>query len=400
MKQRRPKLACWYAAAAMTLLCSGVVGQEATWPTDGWARASAADHGLDPALLEALDARVRAGEFGYIDRLVVVRDGFLVQDERYEVDYEEVSEGRTSAIGCGFGCTDPSWDHEFNYLHPDWHPYYQGRDVHTLQSVTKSVSATLIGIAIARGEIVGVDAPLLPFLSAYDLSGVPAGLHEATLADLLTMRTGIEWHETDRPMDDTNTTILLERSADWVAFTLTQPMDAAPGEKWAYNSGGSQLMSAVLRAATGQTMDLYAEQHLFGPLGIEDYYWKITQAGLPDALGGLYLEAADLAKIGYLYLKGGVWDGQRLLPEGWVEAATRRHVENPGYGYQWWRPDPGGVEVWAGQGFGGQFLLVLPDYDVVAVINSWNQFGGRPGNLRDALVSAIVDATARLGSGR
>ena len=169
-------------------------------------------------------------------------------------------------------------------------------------------------------------------------------------------------------------------------------MDATPGAKWVYNSGGSQLMSAILRTATGRTMDVYAEDHLFGPLGIQDYHWKRTNAGLPDALGGLYLEAEQLAKIGYLYLQDGVWDDVRILPEGWVEAATTRHVSSPGYGYQWWRPDPGGVEVWAGQGFGGQFLLVLPDYEIVAVINSWNLFGGGFENLRNALVSALVDA--------
>ena len=388
----RPALAGLLSVIAVLAAASPAPGQQAGWPTRGWDRGSPEQVGLDAAPLEDIDRRIRAGEFGYIDRLVVVRGGRLVQDERYDVDYRSVSRGARSMIGCGYGCPDPDWDHQFNYLHPDWHPYFQGRDVHTLQSVTKSVAATLVGIAIGRGEIDGVDAPLLPFLDDYDLSGVDPGLHDATLQDLLTMRTGIEWHETDRPMDDTNTTIVLERSDDWVAFTLAQRMDAAPGEKWAYNSGGSQLMSAIVARATGSRLDRYAEEFLFGPLGITDYHWKMTPAGLPDALGGLYLEALDLAKIGYLYLQRGLWEGERILPEGWVEEATRRHVERPGYGYQWWRPDPDGIEVWAGQGFGGQYLLVLPDYDAVAVINSWNQFGGNPGNLRDAVIHAIVQA--------
>ena len=171
----------------------------------------------------------------------------MILNERYKNDYEAISRGRQSEIGCGYGCSDPDWNHAFNYLHPDWHPYYQGRDVHTLQSVTKSISATLIGIAIQRKEIPGVDALLWPLLQDYDLSAVEAPLGRASLEDLLTMRTGIEWHETDRPMGDTNTTILLERSEDWVRFTLEQPMDAEPGQKWAYNSGGSQLISAYQR---------------------------------------------------------------------------------------------------------------------------------------------------------
>jgi len=364
--------------------------QDVPWPTNGWTLSTPGAEGLSAEPLQVLDRRVRDGDFGYIDRVVVVRHGRLVVNERYDNDYREISRGRTSQIGCGFDCGDSSWDHQFNYLHPDWHPYFQGRDIHTLQSVTKSVSATLLAVAIRRGEINGVEEPLLPFLSGYDLSQVDSRLRGATLEDLLTMRTGIEWHESDRPIGDSNTTIQLERSLDWVQFTLRQPMDAAPGEKWVYNSGGSQLMSAILRRVTGRTMDRYAEDHLFGPLGIQDYEWKLTPAGLPDALGGLYMEAEQLAKIGYLYLHDGVWDGERILPEGWVKAATDRQVEQPGYGYQWWRPDPAGVEVWAGQGFGGQYLLVLPEQDIVAVINSWNLFGGRFANLRDTLVDALV----------
>lgn len=375
----------------LILLCPAAgSSQDVAWPTQGWATSSPAAEGLDGGALQDLDRRIRDGDFGYVDRVVVVRNGRMVFDGRYRQDYRAISEGRRTQIGCGFGCDDPTWDHQFNYLHPDWHPYHQGRDVHTLQSVTKSVSATVIGIAIARGEVAGVHEPLLPFLQGYDLSSVADGLREATLEDVLTMRTGIEWHETDRPMDDTNTTIRLERSPDWVQFTLDQPMDARPGERWVYNSGGSQLMSAVIRRATGRTMDRYAEDHLFGPLGIFEYHWKVTDAGLPDALGGLYLEAADLAKIGYLYLMGGVWDGARILPEGWVEAATTQHVSQPGYGYQWWRPDPFGEVVWAGQGFGGQFLLVLPAHGVVAVIYSWNLFGGRYPSLRDELVRVLT----------
>lgn len=379
-------------AVTFALTTSPLFAQDGVWPTAGWSSGPPEEQGVSAAPLDALDERIRRGDFGYVNRLVVIRNGVMIQNERYEHNYREISRGRRSDIGCGFGCADANWDHQFNYLHPDWHPYHQGQDVHSLQSVTKSVSATLIGVAIHRGDMGGVHEPLLPMLDGYELSGVDPLLERATLEDLLTMRTGIEWHETDRPIGNTNTTILLERSDDWVQFTLDQPMDATPGEKWAYNSGGSQLMSAIIRNASGKTMDLYAEENLWGPLGIDAYHWKKTPAGLPDALGGLYLEAEQLAKIGYLYLSDGIWDGVRLLPEGWVEAATRRHVVQPGYGYQWWRPDPGGVEVWAGQGFGGQYLLVLPQYRIVAVINSWNLFGGSFPNPRDALVRALVEA--------
>jgi CubicO group peptidase (beta-lactamase class C family) len=353
-----------------------------------WERSSLEAEGLDPAPLLALDSAVQAGEFDNVDRLVVVRNGKLVMSERYPRDYREIS---------------ASFDmrpHQFNYQHPDWHPFYMGQDVHSLQSVTKSVTSSLIGIAIARGEIAGVDAPLLPLLADYDLSGVDDGLQAARLEDLLTMRLGIEWHEQDRPIGPENTTIQLEFSDDWVEFTLAQPMDAAPGERWVYNSGGSHLMSAILRSATGRTTEVYAKEHLFGPLGIEDFHWKREPAGLPDTEGGLYLEAEDLARFGQLYLNGGVWNGTRILPEGWVEASVARQVEdvapenpnwNAGYGYQWWRIDRDGVVVWAGLGYGGQYLLVLPEQEIVAVANSWNVFGPHTPVL-GAFLTALIES--------
>jgi CubicO group peptidase (beta-lactamase class C family) len=284
--------------------------------------------------------------------------------------------------------------HEFNYLHPNWHPYYQGRDVHTLQSVTKSIAATVIGIALGRGEIASLDRPFLEFFKDRDLSRVDPRLRGATLADLLTMRSGIEWHEGDRPLDDTNTTVQLEKSRDWIAFTLAQPMDADPGTKWTYNSGGSQLMSGVIRTATRRHIDDYAREHLFGPLGIKDFHWKRTPTGHPDTEGGLYLGALDLAKIGYLYVNDGVWAGRRILPAGWVKNATTRHARavagNWDYGFQWWLTARNGVDVWAGRGFGGQLLIVLPDRDVVGVINAWNIFGDRAANIFEPFVAALV----------
>jgi len=395
----------WLAALTLVALtgasASARAQQAAPWPTDRWATSTPEAQGLDGRPLASLDSAIDAGVFGNVDRLVVVRNGFLVASRRYRRDYREISRGQTGPLGCGWeSCTEADGIHQYNYLHPDHHPYYRDRDVHSLQSVTKSVTATLIGVAIARGEIAGTDAALLSFFGDYDLSRVDERLRRATLDDLLTMRSGIEWHEADRPLDETNTTLQLEYSDDWIQFTLDQPMDAAPGEKWAYNSGGSHLMSGVIKAATGEFVDAYAESYLFGPLGIRDYHWKKTPTGYPDTEGGLYLEAEQLAKIGYLYLNDGVWDGRRLLPQDWVERATARRVEdvNPAgwaYGYQWWRLDRGDTVIWAGLGFGEQYLLVLPQYRLVGVINSWNVFGGRRRSVLGACIDALVEAAER-----
>lgn len=385
-------------SAGLVCLAVPVAAQQAPWPTVAWATSTPADQGMAASPLEALDRRIEEGDFGMVDRMLVTRNGWLVFDRKYDRDYREISRGQRSPIGCGIdACNDASEVHQFNYLHPDHHPYFMGRPVHSLQSVTKSVSSALIGVAIARGEITGVDVPLLSFFEDYDLSGTDPRLRSATLDDLLTMRSGIEWHEQDRPFGDTNTTMQLEGSDDWVQFTLSQPMDAAPGTKWVYNSGGSHLMSGIIRAATGSTIDVYAERHLFGPLGITDYYWKKTPKGLPDSEGGLYLEAPQLAKIGYLYLNDGIWDGRRILPDGWVAASTdirvpRVNAAGFGYGYQWWRVDRGETAIWAGLGFGGQYLIVIPDYDVVGVVNSWNLFGPVSANIFNGFIDALLAA--------
>ena len=368
------------------------------WPGITWPTSTPEDQGMASSFFETLDRDITAGTYGNIDRVVVIRNGYLVVSERYSNDYAELSRGHEGALGCGIDmCADSSASHEYNYYHPSTHPYYQGRDVHSLQSVTKSVSSAVIGMAIGQGEIASLDTPLLSLLEDYDLSGVDERLHQATLEDLLTMRSGIEWHEGDRPLDETNTTVQLEASADWVQFTLDQPMDADPGQKWVYNSGGSHLMSALVKQATGEYIDEYAQAHLFGPLDIPDFHWKKTPKGLPDTEGGLYLEAEQLAKIGYLYLSQGVWNGQRIVPESYVRASVAQQVESVtpqgwGYGYQWWRLDEEGHAVWAGLGFGGQYLLVIPEYQLIGVVNSWNVFGGTPAPILPAFLDALLQS--------
>lgn len=387
-------------ASIAVLVAMQSASAQAPTASRSWPRATFAAQDLDAPQIEELVTRARNGDFGNVDRLVVVRNGFLVLDERFERDYRVVSRGKSGPLGCGIdACADTTEVHAYNYLHPDVHPWWRGRDVHSLQSITKSVTATLIGIAIQRGEIRDVQTPLLSFFDAYDLSGVDARLRRATLQDLLTMRSGIEWHEADRPPDETNTTFQLEHADDWIRFTFAQPMDADPGTKWVYNSGGSQLMAEVIRSATGDHVDAYAERHLFEPLGIDDYHWKKTPTGHPDTEGGLYLEALDLARIGQLYLNDGVWDGQRILPEGWAAEATARHVDRireddnaPGYGYQWWRYDRRDTDIWAGNGFGGQLLVIIPAHGIVGVINSWNVFGDRVDSMLLPFIDALLTA--------
>ncbi|HJO02361.1 MAG TPA: serine hydrolase [Acidobacteriota bacterium] len=366
-------------AGATMVACAGgepnnaEIPETASWPTNGWSHSAPADEGVDGAALTALDALLAGGAYGNVDAVMVTRHGRMIADFRYEHDYVEINSGYEQA------------PHHYNYYNPVYHPFREGSDLHTIQSITKSVTSALIGIAIQRGEIEGTDVAALSYLSDREIDDPDGVKATITLEDVLTMRPGFEWDEgTLEYTDPANDATQLEASEDWLQFVLDKPMAAAPGQTFVYNSGNSMIMSAILKATTGLHAAEYAEQHLFGPLGITDYYWKVVPDGLTDTEGGLYLRTEDLAKIGYLFLRDGVWDGVRLLPRDWVERSARPWVsfatpDNPdsrrGYGFQWWIMNDGSGDTpmqYGGSGFGGQSLMIVPELDLVAVVNSWN----------------------------
>ena len=220
-----------------------------------------------------------------------------------------------------------------------------------------------------------------------------------TIRHLLTMTDGMEWFENLPYTDPRNTTVAMENSYDWIQLTLDQPMAAEPGQRWNYNSGASQLLSDIFHKATGSDIEAYAKQHLFGPLGIQRWYWKRTPAGLVDTEGGLYLEATDLARIWYLFLQGGQWNGQRIVSQDWVRASLAPAMAvapapgAPKYGFKWWLyPHPRDTSkfVWSGSGFGGQFPMALPEEELIVVFNAWKIGQGRPGLPRARTLARIV----------
>jgi CubicO group peptidase (beta-lactamase class C family) len=350
-----------------TLLLLGLLlaAPAAPWPTKAWPEATPDSQGLDRATLEALSFEFAAGKHGYIDSMLVIRHGSVVYEKSYAQDYDKLFLGK-GAPGI------------YNYYDPGWHPYYKRTKLHTMQSVSKSVTSALIGIAIGRGEIPGVDAKMMPYFSAFKIPP-DARRDRMTLSDVLTMTTGIRWdEESTEYTDPANNCAVMEAREDWVRYVLEQPMAEDPGKVFVYNSGATMLLSELIRKTTGKEADDYAKQHLFAPLGIE-YFWKRMPKGLADTEGGLYLAPRDLAKIGYLYLKDGMWDGKRILPAGWVKASTAPSTHTPdgsyGYGYQWWvmpRKGPGTYDAYAARGYGGQLLIVVPELELISVFTGWN----------------------------
>ena len=340
------------------------------WPTKGWTMSTPDTEGFDVAALNALDAEFAAGAHGQVTGMLVTRHGRVVIDKSYDHDFDKLFEGRDPVRG------------PYNYYDPDWHPYYMHGALHTMQSASKSITSTLVGIAIARGEIPGVDAKLAPYVSGFRQADADPRRADLTLAHVLTMTTGIKWDEsTVAYTDPANSCAAMERSHDWIQYVLDQPFADTPGATFVYSSGNTELLAHVLKTATGKHAHEYAAEHLFAPLGITDTYWKRTPTGLSDTEGGLYMTRRDLAKIGYLYLNDGVWDGMRLLPEGWVAKATSPLVDTrPGrprsrkYGYKWWvlPHADGSTYAYAALGYGGQRLIVVPEKQVVAVFTGWN----------------------------
>jgi CubicO group peptidase (beta-lactamase class C family) len=323
----------------------------------------------------------------------MIRNGHLVANHTFERDYELLNRGLDQT------------DSQYNYYNLDWHPYYQGSDLHSLQSVTKSVTAMLVGIAIQRGELASSSEKILGYFDDYDILNLDDLKRQITIEDLLTMQAGIEWDEFTYSLDDPRNSVgELERSDDWIQFILNLPMTHQPGEVFVYSSGAAQLLSVIMQKTTGLPIDEYAEEYLFKPLGISEYFWKKTPKGWADTEGGLYLKAEDLAKLGYLVLHRGEWEGEQIISSEWVNAMLSPKVgdvfpEDPtldwGYGYMWWLvgdTSQNGIDVYAGLGYGGQRLFVVPELDIVAVFNAWDIYTLYPSTIDLFLLQIIPTA--------
>lgn len=349
-----------------------------------WAMSTPEAEGINPLVIDSIHQEISNGTYGLVDRFLVIRNDKIVADYSYEQNYDSVM------------VLYDTTNFQYNYDHTAWHPYYQNTDLHTMQSVTKSVTSVLFGIAVDEGLIPEVDALAIPYFADYNVNEYDELRRSMTLEDLLTMRSGIEWDEENYD-EAHNSCVLMELSNDWIQFVLDQPSDTIPGEQFEYNSGASVLLGKIVREATGKRIDKWAEEKLFGPLSI-DYYWKITPKGEVDTEGGLYLSTYDLAKIGQLMMNDGQWEGQQIVSKEWVAQSLKPSVtfdESRGYGYQWWVPrhENGEMKIFAGNGYGGQFLFGVPEKDLIVVFNGW-QHHSRPAKstfraLEDRILPAL-----------
>ncbi|MBT8047050.1 MAG: serine hydrolase [Xanthomonadales bacterium] len=293
-------------------------------------------------------------------------------------------------------------------IYEDYFRGTQADTLHQVQSVTKSVGSALVGIAHRQGKI-RLDQDLNYFFSGlYDMSQ-PEFQNKAgiTVEQILQQRHGIEWDEDSTDYrDPLNPVGQMIESEDWYRYVLGQPVDAVPGAKFSYSSGASTLMSRMIRVASGMGPDAFAMQQLFGPMAIENVHWEIySEQGMGTGITdwpnpdddvtlafSLWLTARDMLKIGQLYLDGGVYNGQRILDEAWVDASWTRYSHSGnssyfpdpgwGHGYQWWIARLGDLSgrefsIYFASGWGSQVIFIVPDLGLVVVTTADNyDFGG------------------------
>ena len=343
---------------------------------DGWVVGDPDDAGFDQAELERLATDIQLGSFPNTHAVLVEHDGLLVY-ERY------------------FLGTDERWG-EFlgnRLIGPE--------DLHDVRSISKSVTSALLGIALESEFESAIEKPIAEYLPSLALGEAQRSI---TLHHALTMTAGLQWNEMTVPYTDpTNDEIRLSDAVDPAQYVMTRPLEFPVGSTWYYNGGLSQVLASVIYTLTGQRLDDYAQVHLFEPLEITQFEWLGPNTWTPDnpsAMSGLRLRARDLAKIGSVFLHGGRWKGQQVVPEAWVESSMTRFVEEIGdwsdggiwgYGYQWWVGDlPDGERVVAGVGNGNQRLFILPEEKIVVTVlaGEYNLFEGHSERILDRVLAA------------
>lgn len=331
---------------------------------DGWETAHVSSENIDADVLKDLFDRVLNDTYQNIHSVLLVKNGKLVVEEYF-----------------------PGWIKDGRYR---WHwRYWRYRvfkrdTLHCLYSVTKSVNAILIGIAIDQHLIRGVEEKISAFFPEYADIFADSEKDKIRLKHFLSM-TALAWDEWTYPDTDVrNDHVSMNLSHDPVRYALERPVVGAPGTKFAYNSGHAITMGQIIYKVSGLRADKFAERYLFAPLGIKDYYWSKYSNGTVHTSGALFLRPRDMAKIGYLFLNGGRWQGKQIVSKEWVKESTKPRVSTglshwglaPEYGYQWWldsfRVRDRVIASYRAQGKGGQFIFVFPDLHMVAVFTGWN----------------------------
>lgn len=256
-----------------------------------------------------------------------------------------------------------------------WDGMTAGRDVN-IKSASKVVISALVGIALDEGVLESLDQRVAEFFPEHLGEGAEPRKMRITIRDLLTMRSGLE----STSFENYGRWVTRD---DWVEGVLDRPMVAEPGGRFIYSTGSSHLLSVILTRASGVSTLRFARRHLFEPLGVEPGGWQQDPQGYYFGGNNLSLSPREMRRFGELYLNGGTWQGQRVLPASWIRESWRVYTHSRrhgyGFGYYWWTRRLAGHAVHYAWGYGGQFVFVVPELEMVVVATSTNRPGTRGG---------------------
>ncbi|ANW04470.1 serine hydrolase domain-containing protein [Bradyrhizobium icense] len=351
---------------------------------DGWPTATPESVGLDGPRLCGIAARLVATNAN-VHAVVIVRRGKLV--------FEQYFPGYDEPWGLGGGRRD-----------------FDATTKHDMRSVSKSVISLLVGIAIDRDLIKNADEPVVKFFPDYSAVKSP-GWDNITLRHLLTMSSGIQWDENRAWKDPANDEPHLGSDDDPFRYVLSKPIATPPDTMWNYNGGGTELLGNILERVSGKSLDEFAREALFAPLGISDWEWMKYRNEHIASAAGLRLRPRDAAKIGQLVLNKGARAGRQIVSAKWVEQSITPRFQAIGYfgglfyyGQQWWmgRTLTGDKDVkWiAAVGLGGQRIFIVPELDLVVVTTSGLYSSPRQGQaaldiLANFIIPSVRDNNAR-----
>lgn len=350
---------------------AGGVGQSVTNPPpggdSGWPEATPGESGFDGPKMQRLTARLEAGRYPETHMVLIEYAGSLV--------YEKYLSGHDQNWGVDIGLRE-----------------FDAQSLHDLRSVSKSVTAFLLGIALGGDYEAALSRPVLAYFPEF-ADRVPPGVERITLHQVLTMTNGQQWNEMDVPYSNLrNDERRLYLASDPIEYVLMKPLRDHHPDGWYYNGGTTMLLAEIVSRISGREFVEFAQSSLFDPLGISprDVEWRglgiwRKRPNLPSAASGLRLRARDLARIGSLMLHDGSWRGRQVVPREWVRLSAQRHTEQTyplwnhqgiyGYGYQWWHGKFGGAEGYTAVtavGYGGQRVFVIRERQIVVTIFAGN----------------------------
>ncbi len=323
--------------------------------------------GIDLELIEEAVNDINRGRYREVHSMLIFKDGKLVLEEYFE-------------------------GHRYEWDAPNHHGElvtWNRSMIHDIHSVTKSITSACIGIAVDHDFIDSVDQSIFDYLPEHQHLNTD-GKDQITIEHLLTMTPGLQWMEWNAPYSSRDNPIIEiwfqdeEQNKHPFTFVLEGALIDEPGTSFRYFGGNQIVLGGIIENATTMDIDEFSEEYLFEPLGIDYFDWWLRYpSGVIEAAGGLKMTSRDMVKIGVTYLNNGVWNGERIISEEWVEKSATPYGDNKGidvpgtdqrnvgYSYSWWiktfSDSDEEIDMFCAVGWGGQNICVFPDLNAVVV---------------------------------